>query len=130
MLGDLPLLADFKFTYSDTNILDYMSSGLDIQIGDKTYFDALLFPLITHTQRLIYNSGSTTANTEELANVHYAVGNTKGVELSQLKPALRVYAIVKAIEDRYFKPSGFTFPDTFLSTNNPHFYNLYMWLHN
>ena len=130
LLGDLPLLADFKFTYSDTNILDYMSSGLDIQIGDKTYFDALLFPLITHTQRLIYDSGSTTANTEELANVHYAVGNTKGVELSQLKPALRVYAIVKAIEDRYFKPSGFTFPDTFFSTNNPHFYNLYMWLHN
>ena len=129
-LGDLPLLANFKFTYNDTNILSLMSSALDIQIGEVTYFDALLFPLITHTQRLIYNSGSTAANTDELANVHYAAGNTKGVDLSQLKPALRVYAIVRAIEDRYFKPKGFTFVDTFFSTNNPHFYNLYMWMHN
>ena len=53
MLGDLPLLADFEFTYTDANIRTYMSNGLDIQIGDKTYFDALLFPLITHTQRSV-----------------------------------------------------------------------------
>lgn len=130
MLGDLPLLADFEFTYTDANIRTYMSNGLDIQIGDKTYFDALLFPLITHTQRLIYDSGSTAANTDILANVHYAGGNTKGVKLTELKPAIRLYAIVKAIEARYFKPYGFTFLDTFFSTNQPQFYNLYMWLHN
>jgi hypothetical protein len=129
-LGDLPLLADFEFEYTDANILSYMSDGLDIQIGDQTYFDALVFPLITHTQRLIYDSGSTTVNTEELANVHYSSGNTKGVNLTELKPAIRLYAIVKAIEARYFKPYGFKFLDTFFSTNQPHFYNLYMWLHN
>lgn len=129
-LDALTMLKDnsFKFTYSDANIKTYMQTGLDITHSGITYPSAILFPLITHTKRLVYDSASGSAydNTDTQNNIAYEAGSTHGLQLSQLKPALRIYPIIKAIEEQY----NITFSTDFFNTTNEAFYNLYLWLHN
>ena len=129
-LDALSMLKDdsFKFTYSDANILTYMQTGLDITHLGVTYASAILFPLITHTKRLVYDSAFPSAydNTAIQNNIAYVSGSTHGLQLSQLKPALRIYPIIKAIEQQY----NITFSTDFFNTTNEPFYNLYLWLHN
>jgi len=124
-LGNLTLLDGLNFYYNDTNIQNYLTDGAEGQIGGNVIDDAIIFPLITHTNRLTYDSGDTSAGTY---NMFYSVADTNahGVYFNQLKPALRVYAIIKAIEFKY----NIQFSEDFFSKTNPAFYNLYMWLHN
>jgi len=134
LLGDdkldaLALLKEsFNFTYSDANIKTYMQTGLDVVTTNGTFEDAIIFPLMTHTKRLVYDSASGSAydNTDTQNNIAYEAGSTHGLQLSQLKPAIRVYPIIKAIESQY----NLTFSDDFFNTTNEAFYNLYLWLHN
>ena len=129
-LDALAMLKDeaFKFTYSDANIQAYMKNGLDISLPEITFTNAILFPLITHTKRLVYDStsGSAYDNTATQNNIAYEAGSTHGLQLSQLKPALRIYPIIKAIEKQY----NITFSTDFFNIANAPFYNLYLWLHN
>lgn len=81
----------------------------------------IVAPLITHTQRLFYDSSSTTAQTGNL----YNSGTNHGVAWNQLKYAIRVHKIVEAIESRY----GITFSNDFFTSTNAPYYNLFMWLH-
>ena len=130
-LSSLSFLANFKFEYTDANLLSSITAGLDITSEGVLYDKAIITPLITYGQRLYYDSSAATSTTEELANLYYDSGSTLGgVSAGQLKPALSVYAIVKAIESQYFKPAGFTFSEDFFSKNNASFYDLYVWLHN
>ena len=129
-LSNLDQLRLFDFDYNDANIIDYMTNGKDVDFFEGTITDAIIFPLITHTARLIYDSDSSIVNTETIKNVNRTAGTTSnyGMPLTQLKPAIRLYAIIKAIENQ----SGYnlTFSNEFFSTTNLEFYNLYMWLHN
>ena len=130
-IKSLPLLKNdaFKFTYNDANIKTYLKSGLDVTVDQTTYSDAILFPLITHTKRLIYDSAFAVGNnnSDKQNNIAYEASTTDtGLQLSELKPALRIHTIIKAIEHRY----GITFSTDFFSDTNEPFYNLYMWMHN
>ena len=120
------ITSDFTLTYTDANIKTYLRDGLDITSKMVTYTDAIKFPLISHTKRFIYDTSDSSANTTTQNNLAYEAGTQHGLELSQLKPALRVYPIIKAIEFQY----GITFSEDFFNTTNPQFYNLYLWLHN
>jgi hypothetical protein len=89
----------------------------------------ILVPLITHTNRLIYNSGSHPVY-DPLAttnNIYPHTGNTlNGVAWNEFKYAIRLQAIIDAIETRY----NITFSDDFFNDNtNEKFYSLFMWLH-
>lgn len=130
-LKSLPLLKEdaFKFTYNDTNIKAYLKNGLDITVNGETFTDAILFPLITHTKRLIYDSAFATVNnnSDKINNIAYEASTTDtGLQLSELKPALRIYPIIRAIEQRY----NVTFSKDFFSITNEPFFNLYLWMHN
>ena len=130
-LSDLPMLTSLEFEYSDTNIKSLLSTAQSKVMDGETFANVLLVPLITHTKRLIYDSGTAVANTEALANIAYnAVGANKGVEFDQLKPAIRVHAIIKAIERKFFADDGFSFTKDFFSSANASYYNLFLWLHN
>jgi hypothetical protein len=122
--------ASFNFNYNDTNIKSYLANGLDVTVGDTIYQDAIIFPLISHTKRLIYDSGfsGTSANSDTQNNIAYesAESGNHGLQISQLKPAIRVYPIIKAIENDF----NITFSDDFFTTENEPFYNLYLWMHN
>ena len=89
----------------------------------------VLVPLITHTQRLTFNS-STSAETADDGNLKYYSGggsHDHGVKWNQLKYAIRVNKLIESIESKY---SSISFSsDFFKNTNKPEFYNLYLWLH-
>jgi len=127
-LAALSHLKDYSFDYNDTNIAAYMSNGLDVFSTGGTVTDAVIIPLITHTDRLIFDSDSAVVNAETLKNINPTAGTSTdyGVPFKQLKPALRLIAIIKAIEIEY----GITFSTDFFNETNTAFSGLYMWLHN
>jgi len=112
-------------SYKFTEIRDALSP-LAIFDGDK-----VIAPLITHTNRLIYNSAeNTTFDIEATTNNLYATpsDNTKnGVAWNEFKYAIRVQQIITEIQFRY--PSIQFSDDFFNDTSNEKFYNLFMWLH-
>ena len=129
-ISALEFLNNFKFDYTDANIKSFMSDGLDVTIDDVVYEDALLFPLISHTKRLIYDStsSSTFKKTDKQNNVVFVNNQSTieyGLEISELKPAFRVDIIVKAIEEQY----NISFTKDFFNAGNIPYYNLYLWLH-
>ena len=120
-LAALTELGAFDFAYNDTNLELYMNNGMDAVLGTDQITDAIIVPLITHTSRLIYDSSANETN-----NVYPSVGtDLNGVPFSQLKPALRVHAIIKAIEMHY----DIKFSEDFFSTTNFPYHQLYLWLH-
>ena len=85
----------------------------------------VIVPLITHTQRLKYDS---TSGNHDAGNLYYHTGsgeNIHGVLYSELKYALRIHKIVEAIELKY----SITFSDDFFVDTNAPYYDLFMWLH-
>jgi hypothetical protein len=116
-------------TNETTYIISYPTSTVlvlneQIFTAGQTYEvnNHVLTPLITHTKRLYFDSGDNNQNT---GNLYYASGNKHGVAWNELKYALRIHEIVKAIQSEY----GFTFSNDFFNTTNDTYYDLYMWLH-
>ena len=196
-LNDLAWLDNFRYENNAGNVFSGLSVGRDFTVDAVTYTDAIIYPLITHSQRYTYSttglenqiaSGTTTATlSSSLVDVNnnftnvvivndivenitlntYALvtaivddntltlssgiiltaqaykiyrttsgnvsGNTSSPDLNynrhgiypeDLKPAIKLSIIIKAIEQQYnitFKTGGFF--DTLAFTS------LYMWLH-
>ena len=96
----------------------------------NTEQNSVVAPLITHTQRYFFDS--TTSVTTD-GNLHYHNGHDKGVLFSDLKYAIRVNEIIKAIENTYtiandYK-SNIVFSNDFFNFSNKAYSNLFMWLH-
>ena len=127
-LTALDQLGKYAFDWTDTNVSTYMANGLDVVTPTGTMSDAVIVPLITHTTRLLFDSNSAVVNTDTIKNINPAAGtNTDyGVPYSQLKPAIRLLAIIQAIEIQY----NLTFSTDFFNSTNTAFFNLYMWMHN
>ena len=128
ILGDAQLSSlafnGLNKSYKFTEIRDALSP--------LTIFDAdvIIAPLITHTNRLIYDSGSQSvfdinATTNNLYAHTSATHN--GVAWNQFKYAIRVQQIINEIQFRY--PDIQFSNDFFNDTTNEKFYNLFMWLH-
>ena len=76
--------------------------------------------------RILAASGtlSAQASVTGSANLSFSSGQNKGVLWSDLKYAIRVQPIIKAIETKY----SLTFSTDFFNTSNARFYNLYLWM--
>jgi hypothetical protein len=122
------VLGEAKLSSLNFNVLNLPYSASNIQaystapVSDSTN---IVCPLITHTQRLYYNS--TSHNTED-GNLYYdqAQGHRHGVYWNQLKYAIRVNRIIEQIETDYNLQFS---SDFFKNTNVREFYNMFMWLH-
>ena len=131
-LGALPFSGtDYQLTYSPDEIKEFLSKN-KTSTGTGVN-ENIIVPLITHSQRLYYDS-VTHVNGD--GNLFYHTGggqNMHGVFWNELKYAVRLYAIIEQIEERYSAANGYEFPiqfsRDFFNVNNPEFYNLYMWLH-
>ena len=127
LVGDSNWIDGFTKPYSSTAIYSGLISGYDIINDSINYPNAIITPLITHTTRLFYDSASDTANDGNLApngNGESAAMN-HGVYWKDLKYAIRIDLIIKAIEKTY----GLTFSTDFFNSTNAPYYNLYMWMH-
>jgi len=110
-LTDLDL-SSYDHTYNDVNI----KNGLDNYVGGN-----IIYPLISSSHDWFYDGGS---SNHDPNNIHYHNGhNEHGVFYYDLKPAIKVKAILDAIETDY----GVRFnSDLFDSTD---FGKLFMWCH-
>ena len=114
--------SDYSIPYTAANIKSYMGA-----VGNSK----IITPLITHTDRIYYNSGQNSiAGTN---NVSFSSGVIKGLKWDQLKFAIRLYELILEIEAKYTIAEGYSsnivFSRDFFNVSNPSFYNLYMWLH-
>ena len=113
----------YDLTYSAAGVLAKMQQAT----GANAY---VITPLITHTDRLFFESG---VNRQGSSNLWYHNSEHQGVYWNQLKFALRLYEIIKEIEIKYTVANGYNanlvFSEDFFSTSNSTFYDLYMWLH-
>jgi hypothetical protein len=126
ILGDAQL--------SSLSFSDYFDRLYDFGTVTGVMQDGLtpfIVPLITHTNRLIYNSGSHVAfDPEATINNLYNQGSgslsQNGVYWNEFKYAVRLQNIIEAIQTKY----DITFSDDFFNDNtNEQFSTLYMWLH-
>lgn len=129
-LSNLSRLSFFDFDYNDDNVIEYMNNGLDVTFFGGDIEDAIIFPLITHSSRLISDISSVNDPSNKVYNINTFAGVTAsyGVPISELKPAIRLYALIKAIENE--AEYNLKFSEDFFNKTNFDFYNLYMWLHN
>lgn len=89
-----------------------------------------IVPLITHTQRLYYDSSETVDNVGNLYQNTQDIGSDgrdflTGVEFDNLKPAIRVHRIIEKIEAKY----DITFSTDFFSSSQTDYYMLFLWMH-
>ena len=122
-LESLEWLSNFNHDGSDANIKNGLEFGLNFTIDSTTYNDAIIYPLIAHSQQYIYDA---TNNTDSGLNIstNTTEQTKRGVFPEDLKPAILVKHIIKAIEEKYsitFKTSEF-FDSTTMD-------NFYLWLH-
>jgi len=118
-LSALSALNTYNENYSSTRVRQLLQT--------LTSSTNLITPLITHGTQLFYNSSSS-AHTNDTGNVYYHTGSSHdhGVFWTDLKYALRLQAIIDAIETKY----SITFSNDFFNdSSNTTFHNLFMWLH-
>jgi hypothetical protein len=118
-LAALSDLNTLSLDYNTTNIEDYLQR--DPATND------IVVPLITHTERLYYDSGNHGTNDGNLFYHSGGGSNGNGVLYSELKYALRVDRIIQAIEAH--PTYGITFSNDFFVNTNAPYYDLFMWLH-
>ena len=118
------LMGDETLSALDLSAFDTVYTAGQIKSKLQNPISDFIVPIITHTRRLVYNSGSTTYS-GIVDNIAKTAGDNKALSLKELKYALRVHKIIEAIQTKY----DLTFSDDFLNTTNTPYYNLFMWLH-
>ena len=112
--------------HNPDDVEEYLTTQVDRTIDSVPYVAPVQVPLITHTQRLYYDSNTST-DEEDSGDLHYHGGggtHIHGVKWNELKFAIKLEIIIKSIENKY----GIVFSSDFFD-NDDSFQNLYMWLH-
>ena len=126
-LSDLAWLSNFDFLEASggtDNVKEGLTNGLNFTVDGVTYNDAIIYPLITHTGSYIYSINAADFTNPYNINPSGANNTNRGVLKEDLKPAITIRLILKAIEQQYgitFKTGEF-FDSSALN-------NLYLWLH-
>jgi len=114
-LNTLDWLNNFNHDYTPSNIKDALIQGLDFTVDSVLYEKAVIYPLISYRRQYFYNSDpSNTTATETLVNIAYNAGRTDAIRFNELKPAIKLYLIVDAIEQKY----GINFVGGFFESDN------------
>ena len=127
VLGD-DLLSSLGGLDDNSQVYDFGNIVNTLQ-GFPTGNNNIIVPLITHTDRMFYDSSG---NNHVYGNVFPHQNN--GINWSQFKYALRVQAIIDAIESKYTVTNGYgvdiVFSDDFFNdVTNDQFNELFIWLH-
>ena len=127
--GDVVTLTDlfgedylYDLDFSDYNH-EYSDDAVFARLTEDSY-NPLFYPLCSPVKNWFYRSGTGVVadNENNIAHKTGGVGQ-RGIRYYELKPALKVYAILEQIQAKY----GITFTGSFLN-GNP-FQDLSLWLH-
>ena len=127
VLGD-DLLSSLGGLDDNSQVYDFLNVTNTMQ-GFPTGNNNIIVPLITHTDRMFYDSSG---NNHVYTNVFPHQNN--GINWNQFKYALRVQTIIDAIESKYTVTNGYgvdiVFSDDFFNdVTNDEFNELFIWLH-
>ena len=129
-LTDLTYLNNYDHEYSEANVRDGFTNGLNL----NSQTNSIIYPLITSKKRLFfnsddpvpvdfYNSSGNLYHDEIVGTPNTPNGDTtRGLEYTDLKPAIRSIHIIEAIENQY----NLEFTRDFFSSDA--FDNLYLWV--
>ena len=123
------LFGDDEISQLDLSAFNHDYGNSEVQTGLTTgYFsESIIYPLITHTQRLYFNSDDNHSATTLDGDLSCHLNNSHSIKVAlrynQLKPALKVKDIISAIESKY----QINFVDSDFISTTP-MSNLYMWL--
>ena len=124
-LASLDWLSDnFTLDYDSNTVLQALQSGASRIVTVDGIDYKIIAPLITHTKRLIYDSNRPAEVGS--GNLYPTDSVLQGVPYTELKYALPIKAIVKAIENSGY---GLKFSTHFFNEENLAYSDLYMWLH-
>ena len=124
-LKDLDWLSNFDHDYSGDQVKLGLTQGLDFTVGGVTYDAAIVYPLISYKRQYLYDSDpSDHVSTDTLVNISFHNGHQDGVDSRNLKPSIKLFLIIKAIEEQY----GFTFNSAFFDLL--YYKSIYMNLNN
>jgi hypothetical protein len=114
-LYDVEFPSEYNHSYTDTAVLDRLTTAT---------YAPVFYPLMSPVKNWYYQSGSGSgANNENNIAHHTGGAGRRGIRYYELKPALKVTAILDAIAAQY----GITFTGSFLSATP--FVDLSLWLH-
>jgi hypothetical protein len=127
--GDVVTLSDLfgdDYLY-DVDFSEYNHSYTDTAVFDRLTTDTyapVFYPLMSPVKNWFYQSGSGSGANNENNIAHHSGGaGRRGIQYYELKPALKVTAVLDAMEAQY----GITFTGSFLSATP--FVDLSIWLH-
>ena len=111
-LYDLEFPTEYNHNYTDTAVFERLTTD---------NYAPVFYPMMSPVDNWYYNSDS---GAKFDPNIHFkGVNEMHGIHYYELKPALKVTAILDAIEAKY----GITFTGSFLSATP--FVDLSLWLH-
>jgi hypothetical protein len=128
-------LTDFNHDFTHTEVKSIFKNGKTVNGDDN----ALIYPLITSKKRLFYDDTIGNTDDENFDGNLYIPSSgfdidryhKRGISEYDLKPAIKLYQLIKAIEAKYdlvLIPNDTSGTKDFFSKHNEAFANLYMWL--
>ena len=114
--------------YNSDDVRDFLRDTQIKSVDNLSYIRPIQIPLLTHTQRLFYDSTTGHAHDDQYSgNLHYQGGGSHihGVKWNELKYAINIPVVIKAIEETY----NINFSNDFFTGTNLSYRDLYMWLH-
>jgi hypothetical protein len=124
------LFGDDELSQLDLSAFDHDYGVSEVQTGLTTglFSESIIYPLITHTQRLYYDSRNPEGHNSNTLDGNLFYHNNQHSEdvalrFTELKPALKIKDIINAIESKY----EIEFVDSDFISTTP-MSNLYMWL--
>lgn len=114
--------------------LEYNYANVKAKLEGGAANEPLITPLLTHSNRLIYDSGTDNIRANNLYYNSSSDYDANGVLWSELKFAITLKSIIDAIQAKYtvannYQSSIIFSSDFFNNTTNVDFNYLYMWLH-
>lgn len=100
-LNDLDWLDNFNHSYDGDVVKQGLTTGINFTVDGENFSNAILYPLISYNRQWYYNSNnSDTTNTEQLVNIAYN-NNNIGIISGNLKPAIKLNLVIRAIQEKY-----------------------------
>lgn len=106
---------------------DYTAAVVRIGFQSSLSQGELCYPAISHTNRFYYDTSDTNTGTRNLYYSGNSTADNRGVQYTDLKPAIRIKNIIQ----RIISETSLVFDETkgfFKSIANPEYTLLYMWL--
>lgn len=119
------LLGDDKLNTLELDSLNHTYNSANVKQGLETslFSGDIIYPVISPERRFLYDSSDTITSDDTQTNIHYNSGIVdNSIEFNELKPAIKVSAVVDAIQAKY----NLSFVGDFF--NRDYYDKLYMWL--